>query len=65
MHCAEHGKEIVGSCQWCGKQMCKLDIGKAMGKKIFCKQCSGNLGSYIERRQLDQIREEKEKEQKK
>ena len=60
MYCEEHGKAIVGSCQWCGKRICKLDIGKSLGKKIFCKQCSSDLGSHIERRQMQQIREEKE-----
>ncbi|MFC1753434.1 hypothetical protein ACFL96_08580 [Thermoproteota archaeon] len=65
MYCEEHSKQIVGSCQWCGKQVCKLDIGKAMGKKVFCKQCSDDLGSHIERRQLAQIRKEKESENKK
>ncbi|HLC98666.1 MAG TPA: hypothetical protein VJC00_01540 [Candidatus Nanoarchaeia archaeon] len=65
MYCAEHGKAVVGSCQWCGKPICKLDVGKAMGKKVFCRHCSSNLGSYIEKRQLDQIRKEREVESRK
>ena len=65
MYCQEHGKTIIGTCQWCGKPVCKLGVGKAMGKKVFCKDCSQELSSYIERRQLEQIRKEKEAEERK
>lgn len=65
MYCQEHNKPLIGSCQWCGKPVCKLDVGKAMGKKVFCKHCSVSLGSYIQRRQLEQIKQEREAEQKK
>lgn len=60
MKCEQHGKDLIGTCQWCGKPMCKFDVGKTMGKKSFCKKCAQDLGSYIQNKQLDQIKEENE-----
>ncbi|MCX8147219.1 MAG: hypothetical protein N3D84_02005 [Candidatus Woesearchaeota archaeon] len=65
MKCEKHGKDIIGTCQWCGRPLCKFDVGKKMGKKMFCSQCSIELGSYIQRKQLEQIKEEKAQEEKK
>ncbi len=65
MYCKEHNRQVVGSCQWCGRQICKLDIGKSMGKKVFCRECSEELGSYIERRQMEQLRREKAEQERK
>lgn len=53
---------MIGGCQWCGKQICRECVGKTSGKKAYCKECSGEIGTYIERRQLEQIRREKETE---
>ncbi|HLC46888.1 MAG TPA: hypothetical protein VJI75_04055 [Candidatus Nanoarchaeia archaeon] len=64
MQCPTHGKHVEGTCQWCGKLLCKLDIAKTIGKKLFCKHCSRDLSDHIVNRQFDQIRKERETEEK-
>jgi hypothetical protein len=63
MICEQHGKEIIGACQWCGKTLCKFDIGKTMGKKMYCKKCSQEMGGYIQGKQIEQIKEENDAEE--
>ncbi|MFO8015957.1 MAG: hypothetical protein R6U32_02545 [Candidatus Woesearchaeota archaeon] len=65
MRCETHGKELVTSCQWCGKKLCRDCIGKSTGKKAYCKKCSSEIGDYIERRQREQIRKQEEAEKRK
>jgi hypothetical protein len=61
MKCDSHNKTVVGSCQWCGKQMCRMCVGKRLGAKLFCIECGKNLKPIIERRQLDMMREQQAK----
>lgn len=65
MKCSKHQKQSVATCQWCGKLLCKECIGKTNGRKAYCKECSNNVGQYVERIQLEKIRQEREVEQKK
>lgn len=64
MKCQKHQKQSVGTCQWCGKLLCKECIGKTNAKKMYCKECSVQIGEHIQRRQLEQIKKERETEQK-
>jgi len=59
MKCSKHNKTRVGSCQWCGKTVCRLCVAKKMGKQMFCGGCSGSIGGIIEKRQLEKIREQR------
>lgn len=64
MKCDSHNKTVIGSCQWCGKQLCRLCVGKRLGTKLFCTGCGSNLKEIIEKRQLDIVRGDKEKAEK-
>lgn len=64
MKCEAHDKTVIGTCQWCGKQLCRLGVGKRLGNKLFCNECGSNLSGIIERRQLDMIRRQKAKAEK-
>ena len=46
MECFEHGKEFVGSCNWCGKQLCRLCIVKQKGLKLYCGNCASKLSEF-------------------
>lgn len=65
MKCTKHNQPSAGTCQWCGKLICKECIAKTSGKKAYCRECSNQVGEYIERMQLEQIRKERETEEKK
>lgn len=65
MKCAKHNQDSIASCQWCGKLLCRQCIAKTNGKKAYCVECSGNIGRHIEAMQLEQIRKEREMEEKK
>ena len=62
MQCPVHNKPIIGTCQWCGKPLCRLDVTKTMGKKLFCKGCSTELSDHIQTKQLEEIRMQNESE---
>ncbi|PIN86327.1 hypothetical protein COV19_05985 [Candidatus Woesearchaeota archaeon CG10_big_fil_rev_8_21_14_0_10_44_13] len=65
MKCSKHQKQSIATCQWCGKLLCRECIAKTNGKKAYCTDCSGQVGEYVQRIQLDQIRKDAEAEQKK
>ncbi|MBI1969523.1 hypothetical protein HYS48_02410 [Candidatus Woesearchaeota archaeon] len=65
MLCKDHQKTAIGTCQWCGKLLCKHCIGKTMAKKVFCMACSNDLSPFIQTLQLKKMKEEKEKQQRK
>ena len=65
MKCSKHQKQSVATCQWCGKLLCRECIAKTNGKKAYCVDCSANVGRYVEKIQLEQIRKEREAEEKK
>src|SRR3989344_498494 len=46
MECFDHGKEIVGLCGWCGKQMCPSCIGRQDGRKKYCRDCAAKMGNF-------------------
>ncbi len=60
MRCQRHSKECTGVCTWCGRQLCRLCIGKTDGKKMYCVDCSGKIGDLVKEKQLDVIRKENE-----
>lgn len=41
--CLTHKKENVGSCMWCGKQLCRLCIVKQDGNVFYCEKCVTRL----------------------
>ena len=45
MRCTKHRRNVVGACNWCGKQICPYCIGKKEGKKIYCEKCSMRLST--------------------
>ncbi len=61
MKCDKHNKAVISSCQWCGKQLCRMCVGKRLGTKMFCTECGTNLSDIIERRQLDMMRQQQAK----
>jgi|SRR3989338_3811151 len=48
MECNRHQKSFVGTCQLCGKNLCKLCIAKVKGARIWCDSCSRKLDNYPE-----------------
>lgn len=64
MKCEKHHGLIIVACQWCGKQLCRECIAKTDGKKAYCQECSTKIGTYIQQKQLDQIKKEREAEKK-
>ena len=58
MRCDQHGKEVQGHCQWCGKMLCKQCVAKSHNGKLFCDKCGANLAPALRNIQLKQIREE-------
>ncbi len=65
MKCEKHQKPLEGSCQWCGKQLCRHCIGKRWGNKLFCVECAqSSVGHIIERKQLEEIRKQEQQETK-
>lgn len=65
MKCSKHQKQSIATCQWCGKLLCRECIGKTNGKKAYCTECSNQVGGYVQRIQLEQIRKENEAEKRK
>ena len=43
MKCNKHGKDLLGSCQWCGRELCEMCIAKRMGRKVYCRNCATNV----------------------
>jgi hypothetical protein len=39
MRCLKHRKTTIGSCQWCGNQLCPHCVNKKEGRKIYCEKC--------------------------
>lgn len=37
--CTVHEKDTIGSCQWCGRKLCRLCIGGRKGMKLYCDAC--------------------------
>jgi hypothetical protein len=53
MMCDEHKKDVIGNCQLCGKSMCRQCVAKTVGKKMFCRKCSNEVGYIIEKKQIE------------
>lgn len=64
MKCLRHSKEAEYQCQWCGKKICELCIGKTDGKKVYCHDCYNKIG-HIRRDKLPQQAKKEEPKEKK
>ncbi len=53
MDCFDHGKEFVGLCGWCGKQVCPNCIGRTDGRKKYCHDCAAKMGSFQPKEKTD------------
>jgi len=62
MRCKKHNKDITAVCQWCGAELCKLCISKTDGKKAYCFSCSKMVGDFLQKKQIEKIHEEEERE---
>lgn len=52
MKCVQHGKSYVGSCVWCGKELCKLCVGKSSGIKLYCSACALKVKDMPEKQKV-------------
>ncbi len=61
MGCFDHGQEYIGTCMWCGKQLCSRCVARASGKKLYCHNCASNLGDVEIRHepQYEPVKEQK------
>ncbi len=58
MRCAKHGKEVEGTCTWCGRQMCQKCIKLSDGRKIYCENCAASdVGKMLRAKQLRTIKD--------
>ena len=64
MKCKKHNKDILTNCQWCGKDLCRLCIAKTDGRKAYCANCASHIGVFLQKKQINKIKEEEKREQK-
>ena len=43
MRCANHRRDYMGVCSWCGKQLCGRCVVHQDGKKAYCVKCSPTI----------------------
>ncbi|RJQ20748.1 hypothetical protein C4580_03545 [Candidatus Woesearchaeota archaeon] len=43
--CDKHRKDLIATCNWCGKKACEFCIARQEGKKAYCEKCIPLLGN--------------------
>ncbi|MBI4140524.1 hypothetical protein HY485_01660 [Candidatus Woesearchaeota archaeon] len=41
--CLTHTRETIGTCMWCGKNLCDKCIAHQDGRKLYCENCYTQL----------------------